>query len=70
MTNTIGLQIRFFVMIYSAIHQGYQGLSLASCHKDEIWDLQAELGFIWDHFRALGPHYEHCIGLKNDVKRQ
>ena len=31
------------------------GLSLASCHKDEIWDLQTELGLIWDHFRALVP---------------
>ena len=55
----------FFVIIYSAIDQGYIGLSLASCHKDEIWDLRAELGLnIWDHFRALipnlGHHYEHC----------
>ena len=45
----------FFVIIYSAIDQGYIGLSLASCHKDEIWDLRAELGLIWDHFRALVP---------------
>ena len=29
------------------------GLSLVSCHKDEIWDLRAELGLFWDHFRAL-----------------
>ena len=41
----------FFVIIYSAIDQGYIGLSLASCHKDEIWDLRAELGLIWDHFK-------------------
>ena len=40
-------------MIYTAIDLGYMGLSLASCHKDEIWDLRAELGLIWDHFRAL-----------------
>ena len=45
----------FFAIIYSAIDQGYIGLSLASCHKDEIWDLRAELGLIWDHFRALVP---------------
>ena len=50
----------FFVIIYSAIDQGYIGLSLASCHKDEIWDLGAELGLIWDHFRALVP-----IGTKS-----
>ena len=42
----------FFVIIYSVIDQGYIGLGLASCHKDEIWDLWAELGLIWDHFRA------------------
>ena len=44
MKNTIGLEITcFLVVIYSAIDQGYMGLSLASCHKDdEIWDLQAE----------------------------
>ena len=42
MTNTIGLRITcFFVIIYTAIDQGYMGLSFASCHKDEIWDLQA-----------------------------
>ena len=52
----------FFVIIYSAIDQGYIGLSLASCHKDEIWDLQAELGLIWDHFRALVP-----IGTKSEI---
>ena len=53
MKNTIGLKITsFLVVIYSAIDQGYMGLSLASCHKDEIWDLRAELGLIWDHFRA------------------
>ena len=34
----------FFVIIYSAIDQRYIGLSLASCNKDEIWDLRAELG--------------------------
>ena len=34
----------FFVIIYSVIDQGYIGLSLASCHKDEIWDLRAKLG--------------------------
>ena len=45
----------FFVIIFSAIDQGYIGLGLASCHKDEIWDLRAELGLIWDHFRALVP---------------
>ena len=46
----------FFVIIHSAIDQGYIGLSLSSCHKDkdEIWDLGAELGLIWDHFRAFG----------------
>ena len=52
----------FFVIIYSAIDQGYIGLSLASCHKDEIWDLRAELGLIWDHFRALVP-----IGTKSEI---
>ena len=38
------------------------GLSLASCHKDEIWDLRAELGLIWDHFRASVP-----IGTKSQI---
>ena len=52
----------FFVIIYSAIDQGYIGLSLASCHKDEIWDLRAELGLTWDHFRALVP-----IGTKSQI---
>ena len=52
----------FFVIIYSAIDQGYIGLSLASCHKDEIWDLRAELGLIWDHFKALAP-----IGTKSQI---
>ena len=52
----------FFVINYSAIDQGYIGLSLASCHKDEIWDLPAELGLIWDHFRALVP-----IGTKSQI---
>ena len=52
----------FFVIIYSAIDQGYTGLSLASCHKDEIWDLRAELGLIWDHFKALAP-----IGTKSQI---
>ena len=52
----------FFVIIYSAIDQGYIGLSFASCHKDEIWDLRAELGLIWDHFRALVP-----IGTKSQI---
>ena len=52
----------FFVIIYSVIDQGYIGLSLASCHKDEIWDLRAELGLIWDHFRALVP-----IGTKSQI---
>ena len=52
----------FFVIIYSAIDQGYIGLSLASCHKDEIWDLRAELGLIWDHFRAFVP-----IGTKSQI---
>ena len=51
-----------FVINYSAIDQGYIGLSLASCHKDEIWDLRAELGLIWDHFRALVP-----IGTKSQI---
>ena len=61
MTNTIGLKITcFFVIIYSDIDQGYMGLSLASCQKDEIRDLRAELGLIWDHFRALVP-----IGTKS-----
>merc|ERR1711928_209629 len=36
--------------------------NLASCHKDEIWDLQAELGLIWDHFRAFVP-----IGTKSKI---
>ena len=52
MTNTIRLKIMFFVIIYSAIDQGYIGHSLASCNKDEIWDLRAELGLTWDHFRT------------------
>ena len=43
------------VIIYSAIDQEYIKLSLASCNKDEIWDLRAELGLTWDHFRALVP---------------
>merc|ERR1712240_942031 len=51
-----------FFVIYSAIDQGYTGLSLASCQKDEIWDLRAELGLIWDHFRALVP-----IGTKSQI---
>ena len=38
------------------------GLSLTSCHKDEIWDLRAELGLIWDHFKALAP-----IGTKSQI---
>ena len=63
MTNTIRLKITFFfVIIYSAIDQGYIGLSLASCHKDEIWDLRTELGLIWDHFRALVQ-----IGTKSQI---
>ena len=49
-------------MIYTAIDLGYMGLSLASCHKDEIWDLQAEFGLIWDHSRALVP-----IGTKSQI---
>ena len=49
-------------MIYSAIDQGYMALSLASCHKDEIWDLRAEWELIWDHFRALVP-----IGTKSKI---
>ena len=52
----------FFVIIYSVIDQGYIGLSSASCHKDDIWDLGAELGLIWDHFRALVP-----IGTKSEI---
>ena len=52
----------FFVIIYSAIDQGYIGLSLASCHKDEIWDLRAEFGLIWNHSRALVP-----IGTKSQI---
>ena len=52
----------FFVIIYSAIDQGYIGLSLATCHKDEIWDLRAELGLIWDHLRALVP-----MGTKSQI---
>merc|ERR1712240_704624 len=51
-----------FFVIYSAIDQGYTGLSLASCQKDEIWDLRAELGLIWDHFRALV-----LIGTKSQI---
>ena len=46
----------FFVVIYSAFDQGYMGLSLASCHMNEIWDWRAELGPIWDQV-PLGPHY-------------
>ena len=37
----------FFVFIYSAIDQGYIGLSLASCHKDEIWDLFGGILGLW-----------------------
>ena len=63
MTNTIGLKITcFFVMIYIAINQGCMGLSLASCHKDKIWDLRAEFGHIWDHSRALVP-----MGTKSQI---
>ena len=57
----------FFVIIYSAIDQGYIGFSLASCNKDEIWDLRAELGLTfqgfgpnWDQVPNLGHHYKHC----------
>ena len=32
------LGLHVFVIIYSVIDQGYIGLSLVSCHKDEIWD--------------------------------
>ena len=47
----------FFVIIYSAIDQGYIGLSLASCHKDEIWgeqnwDLYGTISRLWPQ---LGP---------------
>ena len=52
----------FFVMIYNAIDQGYMGLSLASCQNYEMWELRAELGLIWDHFRALIP-----IGTKSQI---
>ena len=52
----------FFVIIYGGIDQGYTGLSLASCQKDEIWDLRAELGLIWDHFKTLSP-----IGTKSQI---
>ena len=52
----------FFVIIYSAIDQGYIGLSLASCHKDEIWDLKAKLGLFWDLLRSLVP-----IGTKSQI---
>ena len=38
----------FFVIIYSAIDQGYIGLSLATCHKDEIWSKQN-----WDLYRTI-----------------
>ena len=51
----------FFEIIYNAIDQGYMGNNLASCHKDKIWDFRAEMGLIWDHFRAfsqLGPSPE------------
>ena len=56
----------FFVIIYTAIDQGYMGLSFASCHKDEIWDLRAELGpfqpfgLNWEQVPNLGQHYKHC----------
>ena len=46
MTNTIGLKITCFVL-YSAIDQGYMGPSLASCHKDEIWDLFGGILGLW-----------------------
>ena len=37
----------FCVIIYSAIDQGYMGPSLASCHKDEIWDLCEGISGLW-----------------------
>ena len=37
----------FCVIIYSAIDQGYMGPSLASCHKDEIWDLFGGISGLW-----------------------
>ena len=49
-------------IFYSVIDQGYIGLSLASCHKDKIWDLRAEFGHIWDHSRALVP-----MGTKSQI---
>ena len=61
MTNTIGLKIACF-FCYNLHFQGYIWLSLASCHKDEIWDLWAELGLILDHFSALVP-----IGTKSQI---
>ena len=61
MTNAIGLKM-FFCLTYSAIDQGYIGLSLASCHMDEIWDLRAKFGPIRDHSRALVP-----IGTKSQI---
>ena len=46
----------FFVIIYSAIDQGYIGPSLASCHKDEIWgeqnwDLYGTISRLWPQLR-------------------
>ena len=58
----------FFVIIYSAIYQGYIGLSLASCHKDEIWCEQngtymgpfQDFCLNWDQVPNLGHHCKHC----------
>merc|ERR1712052_102459 len=61
MTNTIILKITCFLLLFTVLLIK-DILDLASCHKDEIWDLRAELGLIWDHFRALVP-----IGTKSQI---
>ena len=61
MTNTIRLNVTCFCHnMQSDDTQCYIpirdiGVCLASCYKDEIWDLRTELGLIWEHFRALVP---------------
>ena len=61
MTNTIRLNVTCFCHnMQSDDTQCYIpirdiGVCLASCYKDEIWDLRAEFGLIWNHSRALVP---------------
>ena len=61
MTNTIRLKITCFLLLFTVLLIK-DILDLASCHKDEIWNLRAELRLIWDHFRALVP-----IGTKSQI---